>query len=174
MSTPIVASFRWSKDEFLRAQRYAIGHSRLARLVYFFTTAAGAVILLIGALSLYEHSMAWAGFLFMVLFSALFFAMPLFSRRAALQLYAQKADRDMEVTWNISEDCIRSKTPLALSENAWALFHKAIRTREGFLLYPNTRMFHWLPMHAFHDTGDVERFAELAKSKVKEYAEVGK
>jgi hypothetical protein len=172
MSSPIVASFRWSKDEFLRAQHRAIGHSRLARLVYWFTTAAGAVILLIAVLSLYQHSMSWPGFLFMVLFSALFFAMPLFSRRAALKLYAQKADRDMEVIWNISEDGIRSKTPLALSENAWAFFQKAIRTREGFLLYPNPHQFHWLPMHAFHDAADVERFAELAKSKVREYADV--
>jgi pimeloyl-ACP methyl ester carboxylesterase len=57
--------------------------------------------------------------------------------------------------------------------DTWAFFQKAIRTREGFLLYPNPRLFHWLPMHAFRDTGDVERFAELAKSKVREYAEVG-
>jgi hypothetical protein len=173
MGLPIVATYRWSKDEFLRAQRHAIGHSRLARMVYWFTTAAGAVILLAGVVSLYQHSMAWPGFLFMVLFSALFFAMPLFSRRAALKLYAQKPDRDMEVTWTISEDGIRSKTPLALSENAWAFFQKAIRTREGFLLYPNTRMFYWLPMHAFHDTSDVERFAKLAESRVREYVEVG-
>jgi hypothetical protein len=134
--------------------------------------AIGVLILLSGVVSFYQHGIGWPGFLFTVLFSALFFSMPLFARRTALKLYAQKPDRDMEVTWDISEDGIRSKTPLAASENTWAFFQKVLRAREGFLLYPNGRIFHWLPTHAFRDAGDVERFAELAKSKVREYAEV--
>ena len=172
MSPPITASFRWSKDEFLRAQRLALRHSGMARLLYRFMAALGALILLSVAVSFAHHTIAWPGFIVAVLVSAVFFSMPLFARRAAIKLYAQKPDRDMEVTWDISEGGIRSKTPLALSDNAWTFFQKVIRAREGFLLYPNSRIFHWLPMHAFHDTADVERFAKLAKSKVREYAEV--
>lgn len=168
----MTASFRWSKDEFLRSQRLALRHSRGGRWIYRFTMVVGTLILLSGAASLYQHTTDWAGFVFIALFSAIFFSMPLFVRCAARQAYAQKPDRDMEVTWDISEDGIRSKTPLALSENTWASFQKMVRAREGFLLYPSGRMFHWLPTHAFRDTEEVERFAELAKSRVKEYAEL--
>jgi hypothetical protein len=40
---------------------------------------------------------------------------------------------------------------------------------EGFLIYSSGRIFHWIPMPAFRDTGNAERFAELAKSKVRDY-----
>jgi hypothetical protein len=169
MSIPITASFRWSKDEFLRVQRLAVRHSRQGRLIYRVTTLIGVLILLSGVVSLYQRTTGWPGFLFTVFFSALFFSIPLFARRTALKIYAQKPDRDMEVTWDISDDGIRSKTELASSENTWAFFQKVLRVREGFLLYPSGSIFHWLPMHAFRNTGDAERFAELAKSKVRDY-----
>ena len=173
MSLPITASFRWSKDEFLRSQLLAVRLSPHGRWFYRFTTAIGVLILLSGIVSLYQRTTGWPGFLFTVLFSSIFFAMPFFARRTALKLYAQKPDRDMEVTWEISEDGIRSKTPLASSEITWAFFQRVLQAREGFLLYPSGRVFHWLPTHAFRDTGDVERFAQLAKSKVRDYAKVG-
>lgn len=172
MSTSITASFRWSKDEFLRTQRLAVRHSRQGRLLYRITTVIGVLILLSGVSSLYQRTSGWLGFLFTVLVSALIFSMPLFTRRTALRLYAQKPDRDMEVMWDISDAGIRSKTELASSENTWAFFQKVLRVREGFLLYPSGNIFHWLPMHAFRDSADVERFAELAKSKVKNYVRI--
>lgn len=173
MSSTINASFRWSKDEFLLAQGLAVRHSRNVPWFYRGVTAIGVIILLSGIVHLYQHTIEWPGFLFTVLFGGLFCSMPFLARRAALKLYAQKPDRDMEVTWDISEDGVRSKTALAASENTWAFFQKVLRAREGFLLYPSGRVFHWLPMHAFRDTADVERFAQLAKSKVRDYAEVG-
>jgi hypothetical protein len=30
-------------------------------------------------------------------------------------------------------------------------------------------MFHWLPIHGFRDSADVERFALMAKSKAQQY-----
>jgi len=106
--------------------------------------------------------------LFTLFFGAFFFSIRLFTRRAVLKLYAQKPDRDMEVTWEISDDGIRAKTELMASENKWAVFQKAVKAKEGFLLYPSSSMYHWIPMRAFRD-GDAERFAELAKEKVKDY-----
>ena len=172
MSTPITASYRWSKDEFLRAQRLAVRHSRQGRLLYRFLTVIGVLILLSGVVGLCQRTTGWLGFLFTVLLSSFFFSVPLFARRTALKLYAQKPDRDMVVTWDISDDGIRSKTELASSESTWAFFQKVFRVREGFLLYTSGSIFYWLPMHAFRDTADAERFAELAKSKVRDYGHV--
>jgi len=116
----------------------------------------------------YNHTIALPGLLFTLFFGAFFFSIRLFTRRAVLKLYAQKPDRDMEVTWEISDDGIRAKTELMASENKWAVFQKAVKAKEGFLLYPSSSMYHWIPMRAFRD-GDAERFAELAKEKVKDY-----
>lgn len=172
MSLPITASFRWSRNEFLRAQRLAVRHSPQGRWLYRFTTAIGVLILLSGIVSVYKGTVGWLGFLFTVLFSGIFFCMPFLARRTALRLYAQKPDRDMEVTWEISEDGIHSKTRLASSENTWTFFHRVIRTKEGFLLYSSGSMVNWLPTHAFRNADDMERFARLAKSKVRDYADV--
>jgi hypothetical protein len=47
-----------------------------------------------------------------------------------------------------------------------------LRVREVFLLYPGGNTFHWLPMHSFGDPADAERFAQLAKTKFRDYAHV--
>jgi hypothetical protein len=168
MTTPIIASFRWSKEEFLRVQLLAVRFSRQGRMIYRVCSFLGVMILLGGIINLCKQPAALAGWLFPLFFSAFFFSIPLFTRRAALKLFAQKSDREMDVTWEISTDCVRTKTQLAASEIQWELFQKIIRVREGFLMYPSPNAFHWLPMHAFRD-GDAERFAELAETKVKDY-----
>ena len=163
MSPPITASFRWSREEFLRSQRLAARHLREGRWFYRITTAIGLVILLSGVVSFHQHTTGWPGFLLAVVLGGMFLATPLLARRAALKLYAQKPDRDREVTWDISEEGVRSKTPLAASENSWAFFQTVLRAREGFLLCPGGRMYHWLPTHAFRDPEDVERFASVGQ-----------
>jgi YcxB-like protein len=172
METPIVATYRWSKDEFLRSQRLAVRHSKQGGWLYRVTALIGGLILLSGVVNLYMRPSGWPAFLFTAAVSAFFFSMPFFARLTALKLYAQKPDRDMEVTWHISDERVTSKTELASSENSWAFFLRVLRLPEGFLLYPNDRIFHWLPLHAFCDPRDVERFAELAKAKAKEYRHV--
>ncbi len=172
MIEPITASFRWTKDEFLRAQRLAMRHAPKSRLILRVTTLIGALILLSGIVGVHNRTLGWAGFAFTVFYSGIFFSVPLFARRAARKMYAQKPDRDMQVTWEISDDIVRTKTELASSENAWAFFQKVRRLREGFLIYPSGNIFHWLPLHAFRDPADAERFAELAKSKVRDYADL--
>lgn len=171
MIAPIIASFRWTRDEFLRAQRHAVRHSLQGQIVIWGTRLAGVLILFSGLATTYQHGVAWVGYAITVLFSAFFFSIPLFARRAALKFYARKPDRDMLVTWEISESGIRTGTELATSENSWAFFQKVRRLRQGFLIYPNTHIFHWLPLHAFREPEDAERFAGLAKSKVKDYSE---
>jgi len=156
----------------MASQRLAVRYSQRARWIYRLTTTMGVLTLLPGIASLFHHPIPWPGFLF-ILVSGYLFSMPMLARRAALKYFAKKPDRDMEVTWEISEKGVRSRTPLAASENTWSFFPKVIRAREGFLLYPSNHIFHWLPMHAFRNAEDAERFAQIAKSKVRDYTEVG-
>src|SRR5438876_3068543 len=116
METPIVASYRWSKDEFLRSQRLAVRHSKQGRWLFRVAAIIGGLILFSGVVNLYMQPRGWPAFLFTVLVSAFFFSMPFFARLTSLKLYAQKPDRDMEVTWRIFDDRVASKTELASSE----------------------------------------------------------
>jgi len=172
MDTPIIASYRFTKEEYLRAQRFAVRHSVHGRLIYRITTIIGVIIVLSGIASVWNHTVGWIGLLYTLIIGGVFFSMPLFARRTALKLYAQDPNRDREVKWQISDERVVFKTELTAAENSWASFLRVIRVRDGFLLYPNDRAFNWLPSHAFQAPEDVERFAELAKLKVKEYRDL--
>jgi hypothetical protein len=169
MTAPIIASFRWSKDEFLRAQRLAVRHFPQGRMILRVTRVIGTLILLCGVFNFYRHTVGWFGFCYIMLFALFFFSMPFFTRRAALKLYAQKPDRDMEVKFEISEERVRMGSELASAENSWELFQRIIRGHDGFLIYQSGNLFHWLPLHAFQSADDIERFADLARTKVKDY-----
>src|SRR5262249_14113759 len=101
--------------------------------------------------------------------AAVFLCIPLFTRRSILKVYAQKPDRDMVVTYEITSERVATRSEIASSDIIWRAISRGIRVPEGFLFYISDRMFHWLPVHGFQDTADVERLAQLAKSKVQQY-----
>ena len=103
------------------------------------------------------------------LLAGVFLAMPLFTRRAVLKMYAQKPDRDMLVTYEISTHRIVTRSEVASTDMLWRTILRAHRVPEGFLLYPTDRSFHWLPVSGFHDAADVERLAQFVKSNVTQY-----
>ena len=105
------------------------------------------------------------------LLAAMLLAMPLFMRRAVLKMYAQKPDRDMLVTYEISTERIATRSEVASTDMLWRTIIRAHRVPEGFLLYPTDRMFHWLPIHGFHDAPDVERLAQLTMAAVQQYGQ---
>ena len=72
----------------------------------------------------------------------------------------------MEVDWAISGEKLESRTEASKYETTWKMITKVVRTPKGILLYPHSGLFYWLPRHGFHDDGDFQRLAELAKSKV--------
>jgi len=168
MNEPITAAFRWSQDEYVRAQRLALRYSKQGRSFYLIVPAIGGIALLGAVVNLCRDPADWTGYALLGPLGAFFCSMPLIARRAAIKSYAQWPDRDMDVQCEISEGGIRSGTAMVSSEINWAFFQKGIRTQRGFLLLSG-RSFHWLPVHAFRDSGEAQRFSELAKSKVKDY-----
>jgi hypothetical protein len=75
----------------------------------------------------------------------------------------------MEVEWQISPDRLVAKTAVSNAETAWIMIARVLRTPDGFLLYPNDSVFHWLPAHGFRESADMERLAQIAQSKVQQY-----
>jgi len=84
-------------------------------------------------------------------------------------MYAKKPDRDLLVTYEISEERISCKSDVASSDLTWRTILKALRTADGFLLYVGDTQLHWLPIRGFRDPVEVDRLAGLAKEKVQDY-----
>jgi hypothetical protein len=103
------------------------------------------------------------------LLAAVFLGMPIFTRRAVLKMYAQKPDRDMLITYEISSDRLATRSEVANSDILWRIMRRAHRVPHGFLLYPSDNMFHWLPLHGFCDAAEIERFAILAKTAAQQH-----
>ncbi|MDB6022868.1 MAG: putative integron cassette protein [Pedosphaera sp.] len=169
MDKPIVVSFRWSAKEMLLAQRLHMRYSKQGRKLRRIFIGFTVMFTLIGIVGLVRHQDFLTSAFPFFLFAAFFLAMPLFTRRAVLKMYAQKPDRDMLITYEISTGHLISRSEVASTDVLWRTIIRAHRVPEGFLLYPTDRIFHWLPVHGFHDASDVERLAQITKLNVPQY-----
>ena len=174
MDKAITANFRWSAYELLTAQGIHLRHSPNFRKVQRGRWTIAPFGILVGIVILVKHGfqpMGLLGLFFIVLSTALS-AFPLIIRRMTLQHYARRPDQDMLVNWEFYPDHIVSKTEASSATLEWRMISRVLQATQGFLLYPNVRMFHWLPIHAFREPADSKAFAQLAKSKVQHYDQV--
>jgi hypothetical protein len=169
MDKPITVSFRWSAKEMLHAQQLHMRYSKQGRRLRRILLGGAAVFLAGGIAGLARGQDFFASPFPLFLLCALFLAIPLFTRRAVLKMYAQKPDKDMIVTYEITTDRIMTRSEVISTEMLWRTILRGYRVPDGFLLYPTDRSFHWLPIHGFQDASDVERLALLTKSHVKQY-----
>jgi hypothetical protein len=169
MDKPITVSFRWSAKEMLLAQRLHMRYSRQGRTYRRIFIGGGVLFAILGIACRARGQDYFASGFPMFLLAAVFLAMPLFARRAVLKMYAQMPERDMLVTYEISTDRIATRSEVASTDMLWRTIVQARKVPEGFLLYPTDRMFHWLPVHGFHEAADVERLAQLTKANVEQY-----
>jgi hypothetical protein len=172
MDTPIVASFKWSEAEFLSAQQVKRRYSPLLRKVRRRFLASGLIFVAGGVGFLITHGFLSAGIPFLVMGVGLL-AWPLFGKRAILKHYAQRTERDMMVNWEFRAGGLRCQTEASSGEMAWSVIARVLRTPQGFVLYLNDLLSHWVPVHAFRDAQELERFSQLVKSRVERYDQVG-
>lgn len=64
-------------------------------------------------------------------------------------------------------DGVAITSPHSNGRFGWQLYHKTIATPDGVLLYPQKRIFNWLPKTAFTSETDYTRFLELIAAKTK-------
>ena len=128
------------------------------------------IAIVIGVVTLLRPGFQPMGLVFVVVGTALLMS-PFFVRRLTIKHYARRPDRDMLVSWEFYPDHILSRTEASSSRLEWRMISRVMETPQGFLLYPNDKMFHWLPIHAFHVAEDKEAFVRLAKARVQTYEE---
>jgi hypothetical protein len=167
----IEATFKWSAAEMLKAQYANMRSSPTSRKIRRGALIWGAIALLLGIAILIVHGFQVADSFFGLFLSVMGTALllfPVWTRRIILQQYAKRPDRDLEVSWAVSPEEIFSKTEASDSRFEWRMISRVVESSQGFLLYPNDQIFHWLPKHAFEADG-AKRFADLAESRVKRY-----
>lgn len=83
--------------------------------------------------------------------------------------FLKRPDHNSQIEWRVSESGIKSKTSHGHAEQSWAAFSKIAQTKDGFLFYPNARIFHWLPRLGFASDADFDRVSQLAQKNVSSF-----
>jgi hypothetical protein len=103
------------------------------------------------------------------IFLVLPFALRLLQRFVGRHRFQDNPQRDLLISWDVTADQISISNHLGRTEFRWDAVVKVVRVSDGFLVSTQTTLFQWLPLHAFHEPADAQRFADLAESKVKNY-----
>ena len=148
--------------------RYSKQGRQFRRLLY----VAVILFLVLGTVGLARRRNLLMDALPFFVLATVLLVIPLLVRRAVLKMYAQKPDRDMVVTYEITNGSLATRSEVASADMLWRTIIRAYRVPEGFLLYLTDRAFHWLPLDGFHDSADVERPTDIIKSKVSAYVHV--
>ena len=162
MDDAVLIRYHWTADELLCAQRW---HFR-QRVRPAFRWALWIILTLMvlsGALGWHQTgSIQPSGYLFFVGLYLLADVFVLKPRRVHRQ-FAKRPDRDAEIEWRILAEIIHIRTPHTRSDVAWPAFAKVVQTPAGFLFYPNSQMFHWLPRSGFASDAEFGRLTSLAE-----------
>ncbi len=165
MNEPIAASFRWTVDEALRAQRC----DRRRRLGRWMPLIWLAVLLSLGH-SIFQFwrfgTVEYSSFLSVIAFILVFYVVVPWIARAQ---FAKRPDRDSEVTWIFSNEKIQTRWQHGTADFLWSALSAVRQTPDGFLFYSTPQIFHWLPRSAFASEAACGQVADLARSKVAKF-----
>jgi hypothetical protein len=176
MEDPIKVSYRWSIQEMLLLNRIHTRHSPRARNTMRSIQIGAIIFICLGLLMMLpiggsrrNGSVLSSGLPLIVLGVGFLVFIPFTTKRALRKMYSKKPDRDMLLTYELTPDGFSSKSEVASAQMDWRATPKCLRAIEGFLLYPSEMQVHWLPVHGFQNSADVERAATLIASKVAAY-----
>jgi hypothetical protein len=90
-------------------------------------------------------------------------ALPWLTRRALKKQFRQNPSRDCTIGWTFTEQSLANETEGATASFTWKMLIEVKETAAGFLLFPQPRLAHWIPKHAFASAADVDAFRGLVR-----------
>lgn len=171
METPISASFRWTVDELLTAQRIHMKHSKMGRKIQRASRIFGPLALIAGIALGIADGLDARSFFFSV-GGVFLIAIPLLTRQAVRKQFAKRPDRDKILTYQLDSERITSKSDASFANFEWNLVSRVLQTPEGILIYLNDQMFHWIPATAFSSRKDEAAFSKLVRAKVADFSDL--
>ena len=171
MSEEITVRFKWSADDLRTGMKnhYRAQYPRLVHIV-FWTFICLSIFF--GALSTFRFGTESNGFPMLLYGFGFVVLVRVFLPWNLRRQFSKRPDHDAEIEWRISEEGLRSKTPHGKSEVSWAAFFKVVETKRGFLFYPSSRIFHWLPRAGFASDLEFEKVSQLAEKNAKRFKRV--
>ena len=86
--------------------------------------------------------------------------------------FKRRPDKNAEIVWTLRNDDLHMKSSDTDGQTNWSQIARARKARNGFLLYPNEAVFHWLPCHAFSNEIQREAAETLLREKVKDFKDI--
>ena len=172
MHEPIVASYRWSLEDYLTSYRYHLHHLLRPAIQW---TCRGLVwfillsLLIANVVECYHHRFT-PDLIMITGFVALLASYPRLLQLYRKHQYLKRPDRDVEVCWEIGDRRLAMRAANAAGEFDWDYVVKVLQTPTGLLLYLcSDNIWHYLPRRGFKNDEDFERLSELARSKVNDF-----
>lgn len=163
----ISGQYTFSVDELIKASDYAA--RELARRGFRVMFTALGVCMLLSAVFLFGEGDAWLR-VYVGIFGAYlaFFRRPL-ARVFVRHQFAKRPDKNISIRFEATEEGMSWSSPDSSSSFRWNLLAKVRRYEDGFLIFPNNRIFHWIPDHSLASADEVRALAEIFERNVKDY-----
>jgi hypothetical protein len=171
MDQEITASYAWTADELIKAQE---NHVRAqCRRRYRMGLKFVLLMMILAGWCNYQ-TQGWSILTVLLPVGGIYL---LFLRKYDVRWslrrhFKKRPDRDSRIVWTLGENDLQNKTDASESRQNWSQIAKVRKASNGFLLYPNDKMFYWLPMNAFGSQEDRQRTEELLRSKIKDFADI--
>ncbi len=171
----VAVRHRWTLAELQEAQRLHQRQSRYGRwMPVTLLTLAGVLVCMEAFLIVRRGTLegSWGTFGLVAYLVLMVTLLPFMRRWAVRRNHARSVDRDAEIRWQITATSLRNETANSTSETKWAAFNKAVQTPGGLLLYPQPRLFYWLPRHGFETEEGFETVIAWAREHIKDFRAV--
>jgi len=93
-------------------------------------------------------------------------------RWAVRRHFNKRPDRNTNVTCILAEYGLHITTDGGEGKQSWAMILKVRKGTKGFLIYPNDRIYYWLPYIAFSSTDERGRAEVLLRNKIKDFKKI--
>lgn len=94
-----------------------------------------------------------------------------FFLRSFKKSFRQLPNLGKEILWNFDEENLSGQGDGFEFRTTWANMHEAIITSQGFLIYPQKGVFHWIPATAFDNPTAFTEVGKVIKQSVKNVRE---
>ena len=83
--------------------------------------------------------------------------------------FRQNPNANKKIVWQFDEQQIEDSTDGASSVRVWKNLFEIKEVSDGFLIFPQARIAHWVPKKAFSSEVDISRFRDLIRKSGLKY-----
>jgi len=169
MNSPIRAHYNFCYEVLKDGVKLHCRHgSRLSR----FVPHAGATLILLPFVAAFFGKRPFlAAFPFTFLGLVLLLIGP-FSLWIFRRQFRLNPNKNVEINWTFTDDGLGSEGEGFNSNMDWRKVFRFVDTDKGFLIYPQKRLFFWIPFAGFAGPNEIESVRGVAKLKALRYERI--